>query len=260
MTKQKSTPAVKTIEEAKTQCRRAKGKQRYVATETWLTKFRYWYSPSGKRYKSTASAIAIYSYIVGLNEQGKECYANQKTLGEIGSVESRQARNIIRMLEDVGVIHVEGRDGQTSLYTALPFTDAHVIPSDPRPVVPVIFPDDVQHQPAPIAAPESNKTAAEHLVPDWDDIPCVWDDPAYQPTPTIPIQQDKPELPWGGLAICKKNGNPTDAAVEWALTETMGDEAAAYRLISMTATKYLGREVIYTIPTNEIYDDFEIPF
>lgn len=118
MTKQKSTPAVKTIEEAKAQSRRAKGKQRYVATESWLTMFRYWYSPSGKRYKATASAIAIYSFIAGLNEQGKECYANQDTLGKVGRVEARQARNIIRMFEDLGVVHVEDRKGQTSIYTA----------------------------------------------------------------------------------------------------------------------------------------------
>ncbi|MGQ7190140.1 hypothetical protein ACUODJ_49905, partial [Escherichia sp. HC-CC] len=68
-------------------------------------------------------AIAIYSFIAGLNEQGKECYANQDTLGKVGRVEARQARNIIRMFEDLGVVHVEDRKGQTSIYTAFPFTD-----------------------------------------------------------------------------------------------------------------------------------------
>lgn len=170
MTKQKSTPAIQTIEEAKAQCRRAKGKQRYEVTESWLKMFRYWYSPSGKRYKATASAIAIYSFIAGLNEQGKECYANQDTLGKVGRVEARQARNIIRMFEDLGVVHVEDRKGQTGIYTALPFTDAHVIPPDQLPAAPIIVSDKVPHQPAQMPVPEPEKAAEEKSddnVPDW---------------------------------------------------------------------------------------------
>lgn len=170
MTKQKSTPVVKSIEEAKSAHRRAKGKQRYEVTESWLKTYKHWYSPSGKKYKATASAIAIYSFIAGLNEQGNECYANQETLGKVGRVEARQARNIIRMLEDVGVIHTESRGGQTSLYTALPFTDAHVIPPDQIPAAPVIVSNEMPHQSAQMPAPEPEKAAEEKLdddVPDW---------------------------------------------------------------------------------------------
>jgi hypothetical protein len=186
MTKQKSTPAVKTIEEAKAKSPRAKGKQRYVATESWLTMFRYWYSPSGKKHKATASAIAIYSFIAGLTEQKKVCYANQETLGEIGSVEPRQVRNIIKMLEDVGVIHVERRKGQTSICTALPFTDAHVIPPDQLPAAPVIVTAVISDQPTQTQAPEPVKAAEEKPddVPDWfyskDDV---------KPKPTAPINR-----------------------------------------------------------------------
>ncbi|AZP88649.1 TPA: hypothetical protein NRM82_004414 [Klebsiella pneumoniae] len=252
MTKQKSTPAVKTIEEAKAQSRRAKGKQRYVATESWLTMFRYWYSPSGKRYKATASAIAIYSFIAGLNEQGKECYANQDTLGKVGRVEARQARNIIRMFEDLGVVHVEDRKGQTSIYTAFPFTDAHITPPEAlTEQLPVAVSDEVP-------APEPVKAAEEQSIPDWDDIPCAWDDFDYQSAPTMPIQQDSPEFPWGGVAICKPNGQPPDAAVKWALTETMGDENAAYQLISRVVSERTGRTEVFTPQTEEDFDS--IPF
>lgn len=43
-------------------------------------------------------------------------------------VSDRQVRNIINMFIDMGVLSVEARDGQTSLYKALPFTDAHITP------------------------------------------------------------------------------------------------------------------------------------
>jgi hypothetical protein len=253
MTKQKSTPAVKTIEEAKAQSRRAKGKQEYAVAERWLKKFKFWYSPTGKRYKATASAIAIYSYIAGLNAQGNECYANQDTLGEIGSVKSRQARNIIRMFEDLGVVHVEDRAGQTSIYIALPFTDAHITPPGQLTAQPIATSDEVP-------ASEPIKAAAEQSVPD-DDIPCVWDDPDYQSTSTIPTQQDKPELPWGGVAIYKTNGDPIDAAVAWALKETMGDEEAAYQLISRVVFERTGRTEVFMPRTTAVYDEFDpIPF
>ncbi|HBC8589079.1 hypothetical protein ACJEQI_10375 [Klebsiella variicola] len=171
MPKKKPTPAVKTIEDAKTECRNPKdGKQKYVAVEQWLKKFKKWYAPSGNEYTVTLPAIEIYSYISGLNEQGKQCYANQDTLAEVGMVKPRQVRNIIRMFEDLGVVHVEERKGQTSIYTALPFTDAHVIPPDQLPAAPIIVSDKVPHQPAQMPVPEPEKAAEEKSddnVPDW---------------------------------------------------------------------------------------------
>lgn len=53
-----------------------------------------------------------------------------KTLANIGMVSDRQVRNIINMFVDMGVLSVEARDGQTSLYKALPFTDAHITPQE----------------------------------------------------------------------------------------------------------------------------------
>ncbi|EJB4398344.1 helix-turn-helix domain-containing protein [Escherichia coli] len=120
---------IKTIAEAKAKCLNQKdGKQKYVVVEQWLKMFKKWFSPSGNEYTATLPAVEIYSYIAGFNEQGQECYATQKTLSNIGMVSDRQVRNIINMFVDMGVLSVEARDGQTSLYKALPFTDAHITP------------------------------------------------------------------------------------------------------------------------------------
>ena len=122
---------IKTIAEAKAKCLNQKdGKQKYVVVEQWLKMFKKWFSPSGKEYTATLPAVEIYSYVAGFNEQGQECYANQKTLANIGMVSDRQVRNIINMFIDMGVLSVEARDGQTSLYKALPFTDAHITPPE----------------------------------------------------------------------------------------------------------------------------------
>ena len=109
-----------------------------------------------------------------------------------------------------------------------------------------------------VPAPEPVKAAEEQSIPDWDDIPCAWDDFDYQSAPTMPIQQDRPEFPWGGVAICKPNGQPPDAAVKWALTETMGDENAAYQLISRVVSERTGRTEVFTPQTEEDFDS--IPF
>lgn len=120
---------IKTIAEAKAKCLNQKdGKQKYVVVEQWLKMFKKWFSPSGNEYTATLPAVEIYSYIAEFNEQGQECYATQKTLSNIGMVSDRQVRNIINMFVDMGVLSVEARDGQTSLYKALPFTDAHITP------------------------------------------------------------------------------------------------------------------------------------
>lgn len=88
--------------------------------------FKKWYSPSGNEYTATLPAVEIYNYIAGFNEQGQECYATQKTLSNVGMVSDRQVRNIINMFVDMGVLSVEARHGQTSLYKALPFTGMNI--------------------------------------------------------------------------------------------------------------------------------------
>ncbi|WP_434666053.1 MarR family transcriptional regulator [Klebsiella sp. B345] len=199
-------------------------------------------------------AQKLYCYFQGWENSGNFCYESQEELGKVIDLSRERTCKLIKKLQDAGLITKEKNPGYRSkVYRTFPITDAHITPPESLTAQPVAASDEV-------LAPEPVKAAEEHSVPN-DDIPCVWDDPDYQSTPTIPIQQDKPELPWGGVAIGKPNGEPVDAALKWALTETMGDEEEAYRLISLTATKHHGREIIFTVPTNETFDDLEdLPF
>ncbi|HBY9525600.1 TPA: MarR family transcriptional regulator [Klebsiella aerogenes] len=197
-------------------------------------------------------AQKLYCYFQGWENSGNFCYESQEELGKVIDLSRERTCKLIKKLKDAGLITKEKNPGYRSkVYRTFPITDAHITPPEALTAQLVALSDEVPTQPEP------EKAIAEDAAPDWD----AWDVPENQSTPTIPTQQDKPELPWGGVAVCKPNGEPIDAALKWALTETMGDEEEAYQLISQTATKYLGREVIYTVPTKETFDDLEdIPF
>ncbi|WP_313326417.1 MarR family transcriptional regulator [Enterobacter oligotrophicus] len=201
--------------------------------------------------------IKLYCRFKRYQNNGAKCYESQGRLGKICRCDPGTIGDKVKELVKMGLVTTEPNPDpryDTLLYTALPLTDAHVIPPEGLTAQPVTVSDGVPQQPVP----ESDKVIVEQSVPDWDDIPCVWDDPAYQPTSTAPIQQDTPELPWGGVAICKTNGDPTDAALKWALTEIMGDEEEAYRLISRVVSDYTGKEHCFTPRTEDEFDP--IPF
>lgn len=204
------------------------------------------------RVKFSASMQKLYCYVADWENSGGVCYEEQSELAKVCRLSRPKTNDLIEQMELIGLItrtKIPGRRNKE--LRALPLTDAHITPPEALTAQPVALSDEVPTQPEP------EKAIAEDAAPDWD----AWDVPENQSTPTIPTQQDKPELPWGGVAVCKPNGEPIDAALKWALTETMGDEEEAYQLISQTATKYLGREVIYTVPTKETFDDLEdIPF
>lgn len=230
----------------------------FVKDFTFFEDIEYLYSkdcPDG--IKIDSHHVALYCRFMSYQADGKTCYESQGTLARKRKTSVSTIGRRISDLKKLGLVTTSPNPDpkyDTLLYTALPLTDAHITPPEAPTAQPVAASDEVP-------APEPVKAAEEHSVPDFDDLPFVWDAPQYQPTPTIPTQQDKPDLPWGGVAICKPNGDPIDAALKWALTETMGDEEAAYRLISQTATKHLGREIILTVPTNETFDEFEdLPF
>lgn len=211
------------------------------------------------RVKFSARMQKLYCYVADWEKSGGVCYEEQSELAKVCDLSRGKTNDLIEQMELIGLItrtKIPGRRNKE--LRALPLTDAHITPPEAPTAQPVAASDEVP-------APEPVKAAEERSVPDSDDLPFVWDAPEYleppAPTPTIPTQQDKPDLPWGGVAICKPNGDPINAALKWALTETMGDEEAAYRLISQTATKHLGREIILTVPTNETFDEFEdLPF
>lgn len=186
----------------------------------------------------------VYSYLLSLSGTFKQVTPSLTGIGKrLGLGTDQTVRRHIKDLVSFGWVQVvsEGRKGMTNIYIVLPY---HQKP-------PVTVSDEVP-------APEPVKAAEEQSIPDWDDIPCAWDDFDYQSAPTMPIQQDRPEFPWGGVAICKPNGQPPDAAVKWALTETMGDENAAYQLISRVVSERTGRTEVFTPQTEEDFDS--IPF
>ncbi|MCV5675978.1 hypothetical protein OFN11_31040, partial [Escherichia coli] len=76
--------------------------------------------------------------------------------------------------------------------------------------------------------PQTEQVSTVKAVP--EQLPPTEDKKTLETTRSI--QQEKTELPWGGVTICKPNGQPTEAALEWALAETQGDNIEAYRLIS----------------------------
>ncbi|HFI5641512.1 MarR family transcriptional regulator [Enterobacter kobei] len=194
-------------------------------------------------------AQKLYCYFQGWENSGNFCYESQEELGKVIDLSRGRTCKLIKKLTDAGLITKEKNPGYRSkVYRTFPITDAHITPPEALTAQPIALSDEMPTQPAPEPAKAAEETQDD--APDWD-----------APVQTLSTQHDKPELPWGGVAVFKPNGEPVDAALKWALTDTMGDEEEAYRLISLTATKHLGREIIFTVPTNETFDDFEgIPF
>lgn len=223
----------------------------FVKDFTFFEDIEYLYSkdcPDG--IKIDSHHVALYCRFMSYQADGKTCYESQGTLARKRKTSVSTIGRRISDLKKLGLVTTEPNPDpkyDTLLYTALPLTDAHVIPPEALTAQPVAASDEVP-------APEPVKAAAEQSVPDWDD-------PDYQSTPTIPTQQDKPELPWGGRKGFKTNGDPADEGVQWALTETMGDEEKAYQLLSRVLSEYLGRAEVFTPRTTVVYDEFgEIPF
>ena len=231
----------------------------FVKDFTFFEDIEYLYSkdcPDG--IKIDSHHVALYCRFISYQADGKTCYESQGTLARKRKTSVSTIGRRISDLKKLGLVTTEPNPDpkyDTLLYTALPLTDAHVIPPDQLTAAPIIVSDVAPHQPAPESSTAEKKA---DVTPDWD----AWDAPEFQATPlTLPTQQDKPELPWGGVIICKTNGQPPDAAVEWALTETMGNEEAAYQLISRVVSDYIGRTEVFIPRAPEVYDDFDpIPF
>ncbi|ELQ6115208.1 MarR family transcriptional regulator [Cronobacter sakazakii] len=201
------------------------------------------------RVKFSASMQKLYCYVADWEKSGGVCYEEQSELAKVCRLSRPKTNDLIEQMELIGLItrtKIEGRRNKE--LRALPLTDAHITSPEALTAQPIALSDEMPTQPAPEPAKAAEETQDD--APDWD-----------APVQTLSTQHDKPELPWGGVAVFKPNGEPVDAALKWALTDTMDDEEEAYRLISLTASKHLGREIIFTVPTNETFDDFEgIPF
>jgi len=207
------------------------------------------------RVKFSATMQKLYCYVADWEKSGGVCYEEQSELAKVCDLSRGKTNDLIEQMELIGLITTTKIPGRRNLeLRALSLTDAHIIPPDQLSAAPES--DVVRQQPEPMPAPEP-ATAEELNAPDLDAIPFACDEPEEQPTPTIPTQQDKPELPWGGTVPGKTNGQPQDAAMEWALTKTKGDEEEAYRLISRVASEYLGKEVVFEPQAEDDFDDIE---
>lgn len=170
----------------------------------------------------------IYSYLLSLSGTYQKVTPSLKGIGErLGVGTDQTVRRHIKDLVSFGWLKIEERAGSTNAYIVLPYEQEA----------------------------QTQQEATVKAVP--EQLPPTEDKKTLETTRSI--QQEKTELPWGGVTICKPNGQPTEAALEWALAETQGDNIEAYRLISIVVSEFTGREHIYTIPETE-EDDFDIPF
>nr|HDC4294724.1 MarR family transcriptional regulator [Enterobacter hormaechei] len=225
----------------------------FIKDFTFFEDIEYLYSedcPDG--IKIDSHHVALYCRFMSYQANGDNCYESQGTLARKHKTSVSTIGRRISDMKKLGLVTTAPNPDpkyDTLLYTALPLTDAHVIPPDQLTAQPVAASDEVP-------APEPAKAAEEEMdddLPDW-----FFSKVEEKPNPTLTTQQDKPELPWGGVAICKPNGEPLDVAVKWALTETMGDEEAAYQLISRVVSEYTGRIEVFTPRTEDDFDS--IPF
>lgn len=230
--------------------------QTFIKNFTIFEDIEYLYStlcPAG--IKIDSFHVALYCRFMSYQANGGNCYESHATLARKHKTSVSTIGRRISELKKLGLVTTEPNPDpryDTLLYTALPLTDAHITPPEAPTAQPVVVSDEMP-------APEPVKAAEEEMdddVPDWfhskDEV---------KPTPTLPTQQDKPELPWGGRKGFETNGYPAEEGVQWALTETMGDEEKAYQLISRVLSEYFGRTEVFTPRSPEVYDDCDpIPF
>ena len=190
--------------------------------------------------------IVLYFRFLSYQENNLNCYESHETLAKIFKSSASTIKRKINDLKEMGLLETSPHPDpyiSSLIYNALPLTDAHITaPGEAKASVNA-------------EKPQTEQVSTVKAVP--EQLPPTEDKKTLETTRSI--QQEKTELPWGGVTICKPNGQPTEAALEWALAETQGDNIEAYRLISIVVSEFTGREHIYTIPETE-EDDFDIPF
>ena len=108
--------------------------------------------------------VALYCRFLSYQANGSNCYESHATLARKHKTSSSTVKRRIEDLRKLGlVITDEHPDPNISslLYTALPLTDAHVIPPDQLPAAPIIVSNEVP-------APDPVKTVETH-----EDIPAI---------------------------------------------------------------------------------------
>ncbi|HAV1480998.1 TPA: hypothetical protein JG877_004221 [Enterobacter hormaechei subsp. steigerwaltii] len=116
--------------------------------------------------------IVLYCRFQRFQSNGKKCYESQGRLGQIFRSDPGTIGDKIRDLVDMGLVTTEPNPDpkyDTLLYTALPLTDAHVIPPDQLTAAPIIVSAVIFDQPAQMPAPEpvTVEERGGDDVPDW---------------------------------------------------------------------------------------------
>ncbi|HHA2336189.1 hypothetical protein ACHHY8_21050 [Enterobacter cloacae complex sp. 2024EL-00215] len=139
--------------------------QTFIKDFTFFEDIEYLYSkdcPDG--IKIDSHHVGLYCRFMSYQANGSHCYESHATLARKHKTSSSTVKRRIEDLRKLGlVITNEHPDPNISslLYTALPLTDAHVIPPDQLPAAPIIISDVV---PEPDTAEEKPDDA-----PNWDE-------------------------------------------------------------------------------------------
>lgn len=131
--------------------------------------------------------IVLYCRFQRFQSNGNKCYESQGRLGKIFRSAPGTIGDKIRDLVDMGLVTTEPNPDpkyDTLLYTALPLTDAHVIPPDQLTAAPIIVSAVIFDEPAQMPAPEPT-TVEEKVDDDAPDWFCSKDDVIPRTTPSM---------------------------------------------------------------------------
>ncbi len=163
-------------------------------------------------------------------------------------VSDRQVRNIINMFVDMGVLSVEARDGQTSLYKALPFTDAHITPPGESSLSDLSEAAEAQEQPKGHKQP-----SFDVLDDDWD-TPLPWETEETPVSSSEKVANDNEEdvlENFASLIIQEKHKRTGGAS----FIEFANSLACRYGL-----KRPNGIEAYFAKEHPKVYEDFDLPF
>lgn len=147
--------------------------QTFIKDFTFFEDIEYLYSkdcPDG--IKIDSHHVALYCRFMSYQANGDNCYESHATLARKHKTSPSTVKRRISDLKKLGLVTTEPNPDpkyDTLLYTALPLTDAHVIPPDQLTAAPIIVSAVIFDQPAQMPAPEpvTVEERGGDDVPDW---------------------------------------------------------------------------------------------
>ena len=140
--------------------------QKFIKNFTFFEDIEYLYSkncPNG--IKIDGWHVALYCRFLSYQANGNNCYESHETLARKCKASSSTVKRRIKDLINLGlVVTAEHPNPNISslLYTALPLTDAHIIPPDQLSAAPES--DVVRQQPEPMPAPTMTNVIEEAVI------------------------------------------------------------------------------------------------